>query len=147
MQGISKGSYHDKCHDQFCSGGNSQCKRSGDRIMKKVCKRYPDNASPPPRIAAAIALGKRIPITISVKVSSAPFPHSIFGISETGIFTLPMHIFKTKNKNNKAARMINAAPYLLFFIVSLHLIQISQVCIVSGQHFSNIGCDCPKFHC
>ena len=116
-------------------------------LWKKVCKRYPDNASPPPRIAAAIALGKRIPITISVKVSSAPLPHSIFGISETGIFTLPMHIFKTKNKNNKAARMINAAPYLLFFIVSLHLIQISQVCIVPGQHFSNIGCDCPKFHC
>ena len=35
-------------------------------LWKKVCNRYPDRASPPPRIPAAAALGKRIPITISV---------------------------------------------------------------------------------
>ena len=64
-------------------------------------------------LAMNVCIGKRIPITMSENVSSAPWPLKIFGISSTGIFTVPIHTFMARKITSRISRIKNATPYLI----------------------------------
>ena len=76
-------------------------------LPKNVCRRKPDKARAPPRIAACRILGMRIFQIILTSDASPCFRNRILRIFPVGMLTLPVLILRMIIARNAAARTAN----------------------------------------